>query len=636
MQRDFFPDKYRVPISRDDWVAPEETLLDAASEHADVAAPISGATFPVLLIGTAVLCAAILGFVAQFSLFQHASYALRAFQNRTDIVFLPPPRGMIFDRNGRPLVENVPRFDLVAVSSELPRDEDVLRSEAASVGDILGVSANELYDELSDGRSGSAMFFLRTGISQEKLADIKNQKPPGIFPLITTERNYIDGGQFAHIIGYTGSVGEADLSADSYYTSNDTVGRAGIEAQYESVLRGEHGQISFTKTGDGVVVNEVQPRGGSSVVLNIDRDLQKALYTMVFRALHDSGLSRAAAVVQDPRTGAVLAMVSFPTFDNNVFSGTVSETEFQNIVEGPGAPLFNRVISGRYNPGSTIKPFIALAALQEKVVRPEDTIQDCISLTVPNENDPEAAPYVFRNWRPDTGPFNVTRAIADSCNVYFYTVGGGFGGRVGLGIERIVQYLHGAVADVALGIDLPGETGGFVPTPDSKRKTTGEEWYLGDTYNVSIGQGDLLVTPLWLNSYISAVANGGILYRPRVAERVVDARQKTIETVDSSALTAFPFGSDTIAVVQSAMRETVLSGTGKLLQDIPVPVAAKSGTAEVKQGLNALFTAYAPYGNPEVAVTVLIEDSPHTQGNAIHAVHDFLQYYFGQFQRSSP
>src|SRR3989344_130802 len=233
-------------------------------------------------------------------------------------------------------------------------------------------------------------------------------------------------------------------------------------------------------------------------------------------------------------------MASFPTYDNNLFAGGLSGNQFQGLFENKSRPLFNRAISGLYNPGSTIKPLIGLMALQENIFSPSDTIKDCTGITVVNPYNPDDT-YEFKNWRLEYGSFNLKRAIANSCNVYFFIAGGGYGSIKGLGIERIAQYLKSAMADSRFGIDLPGEKGGFVPTPDWKSAVRGESWYQGDTYNVSIGQGDLLVTPLWLNSYISAIANGGTLYKPLVAKQVLNKEKNIIKIFEPEAVGQLSF-----------------------------------------------------------------------------------------------
>jgi len=248
---------------------------------------------------------------------------------------------------------------------------------------------------------------------------------------------------------------------------------------------------------------------------------------------------------------------------------------------------------------------------------------------VPNPFSPDN-PYIFRNWRNEYGLFDLKKAIANSCNIYFYMVGGGHEKIKGLGAEKIINYLKKTNTDSRLGIDLPGETAGFVPTPEWKIRETGEPWYLGDTYNISIGQGNLLVTPLWLNGYVSAIANGGKIYQPLIAQKIIDENGQIITNFNQEIAVNLPFSTNTILEVKQAMRETVKSGTAKLLRDLPVTSAAKTGTAEVIKGMtnNSFFTVFAPYDTPEISMTILIENTTTRQGLAIKAAHNVLKWYF--------
>jgi penicillin-binding protein 2 len=262
-------------------------------------------------------------------------------------------------------------------------------------------------------------------------------------------------------------------------------------------------------------------------------------------------------------------------------------------------------------------------------------VNDCVSLTVPNPYDPQN-PYTFKNWRDEYGPFDLRKAIANSCNIYFFTAGGGHENVRGLGAERIVNYLKSGLADSQLGIDLPGEENGFIPNPEWKLREKGEPWYLGDTYNISIGQGDLLITPLWLNSYVSAIANGGKIYKPRVAQSLI-SDEKIIEEFSPEVAGNLPFSKEVIAEMKRAMKETVISGTAQIFKDLPVEAGAKTGTAEVIKGktVNSLFTIFAPYDNPQISMTILIEGATTQQGLAIRAAHSVLKWYFSDIASRS-
>ena len=627
----FFNEKkeYRISLTHDDWVSPEETLVDSHSNYSDLEQPISTNVFRISLAVVVVtfLIVAVSSF--NMSILGYASYADLAEQNRTVNFSIAPPRGTIFDSKGRPLVKNIPSFDLIVISRELPKDVQERLSDIEPLAHLLNTTPQELMEFLDTSSKKSSIFVVASDITKEKILTFTQLNPQGFYMVATTKRQYLDGHQFSTIVGYTGKVNKDDLSEDSYYVATDSIGRAGVEARYESTLRGAHGRIFFTQDTGGSVRQE--PRSGDSIVLNVDQDVQKILYTSLFTILRTAGLSKAAAVVQDPRSGAVLGMVSFPGYDNNIFSSQVSQTDFEKLFLNPNKPLFNRVVSGLYNPGSTIKPFMGLMGLQEGVISTNTTIQDCIELVVPNPFNPEE-PSIFKNWRPDLGAFNLRRSIADSCNVFFYRLGGGYEQQNGLGISRIVKYLKQGFADALLGIDLPGEEKGFVPTPEWKKETRNEDWYRGDTYNISIGQGDLLVSPLWINTYISAIANGGTIYKPLVTNRIIDDNKNAKKIYEATALGQLSFRDDVLREIKNDMAETVRSGTARSLSNLPVTVGAKTGTAEVvkNKSINSLFTAFAPLENPEVAITVLIEGSPSNEGHATRTAYEFLQAYFSK------
>lgn len=618
------PKKYYIH-TEDDVVTPEETLLDDNSAFSNIERPIRPTVFKIIFWGVAGVLGAIFLVSANLSVVHYSYYSSLAFQNRSASFSIPPARGIIFDQNGWPLVKNVPQFDVVGVSKELKiaLNDGMLKLDQLSVA--LGMSVEVLVTKLNDEIQRVNIFSIADNLQKDQILAIQGLKVSGVYIIPDIQRVYIKGPEFSTVLGYIGKVNKDDLTDDSYYTATDVVGRLGIEAQYESTLRGEHGQIFF---GDTTRTINVEAKNGGNVVLNVDADLQEHVYNELRSVLVSVGLSRGAAIVQNPQTGAVLAMVSFPGFDNNVFSNGLSPAEYASIFENKARPLFNRVVSGIYNPGSTIKPLMGLMGLEERVITPKTTIQDCVSISIPNPFNPDET-YIFNNWRSDYGSFNLRRSIANSCNVFFATVGGGFGNIVGLGINRMVQYFKTSFVDKILGVDLPGEGHGFVPTPDWKKQTRGESWYQGDTYNISVGQGDLSVTPLWLNTYLSAVANGGIMYQPRVASRIVDNDKNTVQTFESKSLGKLPFNDKNLAIVKDDMRETILSGTATLLKDLPVTAGAKTGTTQVinNQQINSLFTVFAPFDHPEIAMTILVEN-PTEEGLAIRAANNILKWYF--------
>jgi penicillin-binding protein 2 len=619
--------RYHVDVHPDDWVTPEETLVDAASSLADVERPVGEGMWSGFGLVAAMLGVVLAGATAFLTIARHDDLAQIAWRNRTVNVAVSPPRGIIMDRTGLPLVVNVPSFDILVISRQVRRADDGTIANIGRLADALGKNAEELTLAIDDGTGSNAVFFLATDVTRDQVLAITDNLPAGFYLITSTKRQYPDGDRFAHLIGYVGKVSKADIARDDYYGPADTVGRLGVESSYEEVLRGTHGRVVFST--NGAPENEPAAPGGN-VVLHVDARAQRLLSGALDAVLRENGLLKGAAVVQDPSSGAVLALASFPTYDNNVFTGTVTQDDVSRLFESAERPLFNRVIAGQYNPGSTIKPLIGMAGLEEGIMQWDTVVtNDCISLTIPNPTEPER-PYVFENWRPDTGPFTLGRAIADSCNIYFFKVGGGFEGFQGLGIERISRALHASFADTLLGMDLPGERTGNVPDPDTKWKEYKEPWYQGDTYNVSIGQGDLVVTPLWINTLVSAIANGGTLWRPTVVDRIVDEQRQTLHLYSPRQLGSLPFDEDTIEIMQNAMRQTVRDGTARALQDVGVTVAAKTGTAEVVKGrrVNSLITLYAPADNPRIALTILIEGTSLNQGYALRAAHAFLASYF--------
>lgn len=630
-----FRRSYRISPDRDDWVAPEETLIDASSSLRTIEVPVGTRAFSVAFW---VCCLALLGVlwgVGRLALSQSDQYVRISDRNRAVSVALSAPRGAIVDRNGIPLATNEASFNLLAVSRQLDRSGGRVQG-LNHLALVLGESVASLSARVGDLGAQSAVFFVATDIDREQILRLTGAMPRGISIVTSSKRQYIDGPQFSHIVGYVGRVSKADMVRDTTYASSDTIGRLGVESSYEKYLRGTHGLIRAIAQEERI--EQEEPTPGDTVTLSLDRAVQKSLYNSLWNMLRESGLSEAAAVAQNPSTGEVLGMVSFPTYDNNTFNRQLTQRDVEELFQNPRRPLFNRIISGRYNPGSTIKPFMGMAGLQEGIMRAHDIVtNECIRLSIPNPSDP-SRPYEYDNWRPDTGPFDLRRAIAQSCNIYFYIVGGGYGQTKGLGVMRIAEYLHRAFADVVLGIDIPGEEAGFVPTPDWKELVKEEPWYQGDTFNISIGQGDLVVTPLWLNTYVSAIANGGTLWRPHVVDRVTSSDGTVLMDAQPEELGKLPFSPAVIALMQDAMRETVVSGTGKLLQDAGVDVSAKTGTAEVVKGgrINSLITVYAPAENPRIALTLLIEGSVSNQGYALRATRDFLRQYFGAPQTPSP
>ncbi|MEK7124561.1 MAG: penicillin-binding transpeptidase domain-containing protein, partial [Patescibacteria group bacterium] len=358
-------------------------------------------------------------------------------------------------------------------------------------------------------------------------------------------------------------------------------------------------------------------------------------YNSLEKSIKNLGAKKGAAVALDPRNGAVLAMVSYPAYDNNIFSGRILQEDFNNLQNDPYQPFFNRAISAQYPTGSTIKPFLASAALQENIISPNKIINDPGYILVKNQYDPSIT-YKFGGVIPH-GPVDMREAIAVSSNIYFYTIGGGYENQQGLGPTRIKKYLDLFGWEEKTGIDLPGEFSGFVPSPEWKQEYKNEGWWDGDTYNLSIGQSDLQVTPLQVALAYSAIANGGTLYKPQVAKSIAEGSgkdAKIIEEFHPQVIRQNFISPENISIVRQGMRDCVQKPYGScvVLNNLPVAVAGKTGTAETnKEGFfNTWSSNFAPYDNPEIVFVATIESVEGLRAATLPVAHEVLQYYFSK------
>lgn len=362
-------------------------------------------------------------------------------------------------------------------------------------------------------------------------------------------------------------------------------------------------------------------QSGAKVYTTIDAELQKVLYTSLKNRLTSLDRNAGAGLAINPRTGEVLALVSLPSFDTNKLTG--------EIFSDPAKPAFNRVLSGVYSPGSIIKPLVAFGALEEGIVDPMTSILSTGYIELPNPYTP-SQPSRFVDWKAH-GWVNVYSALARSSNVYFYEVGGGFEQQQGLGIERLRAYWGKFLLGEKTGIDLPGEAQGNLPDPESKEKRTGQIWRIGDTYNVSIGQGDLLVSPIELLRYIGGIAAKGKLYEPYVVSKVENG-ESLYYTKDQRFNTIEQKNPQSIEDVERGMLYGVSEeyGTSHMLAGIPMAIAGKTGSAQIQnnQKTNAFFVGYAPVPNPEIAILVLIEDAKEGSLNAVPVAQEVLSWYY--------
>ncbi len=435
-------------------------------------------------------------------------------------------------------------------------------------------------------------------------------------------RIYPEGRAFAHLLGFTGRVDSYHLSRDSYYIPSDFVGKMGVEESYESFLRGEHGSVEKPvriekEIAQPPLVTPAKP--GNNITLAIDSEMQKKLYEEIKASVEVFKSPGGAAIIIDPQSGAIRAMVSIPSFDNNEITSLLLEDE--------GRPLFNRAIAGEYPSGSTIKPFLATAALEERIISPETVILDKGVIEVPSVYDPSIV-WRFHGWKA-LGEVTMKRAIAMSSNIYFYLIGGGYKDLKGLGISRINHYLELYGWNKKTGIDIEGERTGFLPTSAWKEETLGEKWFIGDTYNSSIGQGFTRATPLQLAVATNILANGGTFYEPYLVQTIDSQEGERIVNRAPTVIRKNFINTSSIQKAREGMREAVLGGTVWRLKDLPIPVAAKTGTAQAggNRPHHGWVTLFAPYENPEITLTILIENGAGGEQSAVPTAKRFLEWY---------
>jgi len=656
-------------------IEPQEVLLDSLAQKREEDLGISEKKIEVPLPKKVLSTFYIVFLILIFTLFAK-SFQLQflndeklsalAEENKFIIYSIQATRGVIYDKDGNQLVFNRPSFDLAYVNAEklrtcLRQKSDSSLSRVAAKGEeedlsslpcpelktleevslIIKKEISELKSDIE--KSDSSMVIISKDLDHPTLillqAKIASNELPGFQIETNFIREYKQGSSFAHLIGYTGEIEAEELKADpENYSIFDYVGRAGLEKSYEEILRKNSGKLRLERDALGNIISReiIQlPGPGKSISLWLDSDLQKKIEEELGKVLKNVGGQKAAAVALDPKTGGVLSLVSIPTFDNNLFQKGADPKALQDLLEDPLElnPLFNRVISGRYLTGSTIKPLIASAALEEKIISPDKKINDDKGfIAIPNPWDP-SSPTIKKDWAIH-GWVDMKKAIAQSCNVYFYTVGGGYGDQEGLGPTRIKKYLELFGWGEKTGIDLPAEAGGFIPDKEWKKETQGQSWWDGDTYNLSIGQGYLLITPLEVATAFASIANGGKLFQPQVVQKILDKEKNVIEEFEPRLIRENFIDPENLQIVREGMREAVTYGSSVILNSLPVKAAAKTGTAELGYDSYGNYyyhnwvTVFAPYDDPQIVLTVVIEDVKGVQAAALPVARGVLDWYF--------
>ena len=582
----------------------------------------------VIIISSIVIAGLFFLNVVKAKLWQSQSLA-----NVNKIIPIRANRGIIFAKTGEALVENIPRFDVYLLPILLPYEPISRKNIIETFKKELNISSEE-WNKLIEENKDPSIILLKRNLPLEKVILLKSLDLKGIRIEQNTIRHYLDSPKFGHILGYTGSVAKEDLIKNPRLNLNDSVGKIGLEDYDDDFLRGENGEINLKRDAKSNLLEETliqEPVSGFQIYTTIDAGLQKFAYDVLQNRLRNLGKKAGVVIILNPQNGQVLSLVSLPSFDNNVFYSEDSKI-ITSILNSGDKPMFNRAISGFYSPGSTIKPLVAYGALNEGLIDDKTIIYSPGFLEVPNPFHPDQ-PSIFLDWKPH-GNVNLYSALARSSNVYFYSIGGGTPTQKGLGIEKLKSYWQKFGLGSLTNIDLTGETKGLLADPQTKPAS--EPWRLGDTYNVSIGQGNLLLTPIQLINYITAFANGGKIYQPYIVGEIKDENNKLIKenkpkilyTIDNpQILNLVKLG------LIDAVRESY--GTAHSLDDLPISVAAKTGTAQIanESKINAIFVGFAPVENPQIAVLVLIEDAQEGSLNALPVAEEiFLWYHKNRLQ----
>jgi penicillin-binding protein 2 len=537
-------------------------------------------------------------------------------------------------------VNNEADFAVAIIPGDLPE-----RGQTAIyrlLADVIDVDSDEIESEVEAGIERQGEYnpvIIKDRLDRETALVLMELEPhaPGMRVLVAPSREYLTGSLLSHVLGYVGPVSAeefAELSADGY-NPQDFIGKNGVELNYEGVLRGQPGKqlVEVDAAGRELeVISERSPVDGSNLVLTIDVDLQREVARIL--ELHAGDSDNAAAAVMDVKTGELLAMVSFPSFDNNAFDSTLSSEELAALIDAPGKPLVNHAIAERYPPGSTFKTIVGAAALQEGVATTATTITSPGYITIENEFDPNVL-YVYPDWA-ELGVLDFYDGLAMSSNVYFYYLAGGYPdeGFSGLGEERVAAYARAFGLGSPTGIDLPGESPGFVPDATWKSDNFSEPWTLGDTYNFGIGQGYVATTPLQMLTAVASMSNGGQLLTPHVVKELIDSHGNVFEELAPEPRSTVPIAPAYLDALKAGMLQSVTDGVASSASVSGLSVAGKTGTAEFGEAredgtfeTHGWFVGFAPYEDPEIAVVVFFQRGSGSS-NASPAAGQIFDYYF--------
>lgn len=604
-----------------------------------------------LFVGVFIVVFLFLARIVYLQIFQYSHYSAEAQKNYVKKTSIFPPRGLIYSSDDKVLVENTPYFalgiDLTTMNkfkeySDL--NEILTPDEVKFLKESKTALSEDFISELNDSlRFGKNYYILDKFFDKEKYISIKTKLSElhqennltRLNVYSESYRNYLEPQIYSHLLGYTSFVDENAVAQDSWYTPNAVIGRTGLELEYEKYLRGEKGiEETIYNSKSMIVSNKViqEPKPGYSLYTSINTDIQNVAYSSLQNEIDKVDAMGGAVVVQDPNTGEVIAMVSLPSYDNNLFSTGISTSEYSNYINDSNKPLTNRVISMAFPPASTFKAIMSIAAIQEKSLAKDTLFNDNGVISI--------GPYTYKTWKAGGhGVIDIVGALKQSSDTFYYVLGGGhndYPDIKALGPWKIYNYSRAFGFGQLLKIDLPEEHPGFVPNPDWKKSTLGEDWYIGNTYHFSIGQGFLTTTPLQVNTMINAIANGGKVLQPHIVKKIVSSDKKETIEIKPNEITNLNLSKEALEVVKEGLVEAVKpGGTAYPLFNYPVVVAGKTGTAEYgvadENGnlpTHAWFTAFAPADNPEISVTVFVENGGGGSDVAAPVAKEIFDEYF--------
>ncbi len=657
--------------------------------------------------GTIIIFLGLAAQLANLQFVRGSDYRERATFNRIRVVREEGTRGVIYDQDGRMLARNTAQFSVALIPAKLPDDPDYTISqqkrlalyeellkvietamieakeeearaaiEAANADPVSKRSMNLIVSELEPQEPhiltlekidalvaarelGSAYqpVMVAENLPRDVAVRVEEERfrLPGVELHLLPMREYLSGPEVSQVIGYMGPIPaeSSDTYLDNGYNSGAWVGWTGLEYTFEDTLRGRNGRRMIEVDVNGreraVLGEEELPEPGHNLILSLDLELQQAMTEALQAYINPKRSHSAAAVAIDPRNGFVRGLVSLPTYDNNAFADGITEAEYTTIANTPGQPLLNHAIGGIYPPGSTFKLVPAGAGLHEGVIAPDTLLNAPGIIYVPNRNFPDnlalAQPFVcwINKQGGEHGDINIKWAIAESCDIFFYKLGGGWYATEfeGLGAPILGEYAEEFGFGEYSGIDLPGEHPGLIPNSKWKRITKGERWVTGDTYNMSIGQGDVLATPLQVAQMTAVVANDGLLFRPQLVAAITDSDSRLIQRMEPELTREITVDPRWLDIVREGMWMAVNweFGTAEIAALEDVSVAGKTGTSEFfdpeiprdRQGnlpTHAWFTAFAPYEDPEIVITVFVFNGGEGSEISAPITRDIMRSYF--------